>query len=206
MNWTDVTLGQFNQIKDFLLDAENTEEDRILYEIQVLFNINPYKIKVDELKKYINELKFLSQPLPRMKVVDKYRLGDTTYILKKNLQDFTVAQWIDYQTFLRDGGSETDNYQNILSVFFFPEGSKEYNEGYDINKVRKDINDNLSIADAMSIAAFFLKCHKALLIRFLLYTRKKTLKAPLKIKERMKIRREYRRAIIRILLTGVSPL
>lgn len=200
LNWTDVSLYKFNLIKDFYLDSENTDEDRIFYQMQILFEINPYKITTIEFNKYLKEMKFLSDKIPNMKVKDEYKLGDTTYKLQKKIQQFTVAQWIDFQNFLKNGGSESDNFPNILSVFFLPKGEKEYNENYDIDKVRDDINKNLSIADALAISTFFLNYHRVLLILSLIYTRKKILKmTPLKMKEKLKIRREFRKMMVKLL-------
>lgn len=180
MTWNEISLHKFNELKEILLDEELSHEDKLLYEIQILFNVqDPNKLKIHELHYYINELKFLDEKIPNMKLKDTYVLGDTKYTLNKRIQDFTVAQWIDFQGFMRSGGSDTDNFSNLLSIFFFPEGQKEYNDGYDIDKVRRDIDENLSIADAVSISAFFLNFHKASLVNFLLYTKRMMKKQPL---------------------------
>lgn len=202
MTWNDINIKKFNELKEVFLDPDFAEEDRLLYEIQIIFDIDPFRLNINELHKYIKELNFASKKIPNMKVKDTYILGGTKYILKKKLSDFSVAQWIDFQHFLQDGGADSDNYPNLLSVFFWPEGVKEYNEGYDIEKVRKDIEDYLSIADAMSISSFFLTYHKALLIRSLSFTRKMTMKTPLPRKERRKVRKEYRKAVTKILVGG----
>lgn len=180
MTWNDISLYKFNELKEILLDEELSHEDKLLYEIQILFDVkDPNKLKIHELHYYINELKFLDEKIPNMKLKDTYVLGDSKYTLNKRIQDFTVAQWIDFQGFMRSGGSDTDNFSNLLSIFFFPEGQKEYNDGYDIDKVRSDINENLSIADAVSISTFFLNFHKASLVNFLLYTKRMMKKQPL---------------------------
>ena len=69
-------------------------------------------------------------------------------------------------------------------------------ENYDIEQVRSDINNHLSIAEAMSISSFFLTYRKTLSIRFLLYTRKQTLKAPLTKEQKKKVKKEFRKLII----------
>lgn len=201
MDWNTISLNQFNQIKEILLDPEYTEEDRLLYEVQIMFNKDPYKLSMTELRYLIKQMAFLGRPIPKMKIKDTYRLGKTVYKLDKRLQSFTVAQWIDWRNLINEGGTETDNYANLLSVFFIPEGITEYNEGYDIETVRKDIGDNLSIADAMSIAGFFLNFQKVLLIRSLLYSRRLTLATKLPWKEKRKVRKEYRKAIMEV-MTG----
>ena len=202
MNWTDVSLRQYNDIKDVFLNPDFSEEDRIILLINILFGIDALKLKTTELNGYVNQLKFLSTNPPKMKLKDKYRLGQNTYFLKKDLKDFTVAQWIDFQNFLKNG-SDTDNFANLLSVFFLPEDEEEYGENYDVEQVRQDINNYLSIADANSIAGFFLTYQKALLIRSLLYTRKKILKTPMNKEQKKELKKQMRKLIWKTLLAGV---
>lgn len=200
MNWTDISIGQFNDLKDIATDPEYSHEDIMLFEIRLLFGKDPSKMKVAELTRYIKELDFLSTSIPTMKVREKYKLGETKYRLCKELPEITVAQWIDWQQFLKEG-TDSDNFSRLLSVFFIPEDCKEYGEGYDVKKVRQEINDHLSVADAMSISAFFLNFQRASLIASLLYTRKLTMESLKDRKARRKVRKEYRKALWAI-MTG----
>ena len=196
MNWTELSLKKYNDIKDLYLDTELSDEDRLIYQIRILFDVDPLKLKTNELHKYINEMKFLGEKVPKVKLKSTYKLGENTYTLKKDLRNLTVAQWLDWQNFLKDGGSDTDNYANLLSVFFFPKDVDEYGDGYDIEQVRSDINNYLSIAEAMSIASFFLTYRKTLLLLSLLYTKKQILKTPLTKEQRKKVKKEFRKLII----------
>ena len=204
MNWTDVSLKKYIELKDLYLDSELSDEDRLIYQIKILFDVNLLKLKPTELHKYINEMKFLGEKVPKVKLKSTYVLGENTYVLKKDLKDFSVAQWVDWNNFLKEG-SDIDNYAKLLSVFFFPEGKdvKDYGEGYDIEQVRQDINNHLSIADASSLAAFFLTYHKASLIASLISTKRKIMKTPMNKTEKRKIKREFRKLIWKTLLTGV---
>ena len=201
MDWNSITLKQYNQLKEVLLDPEYTDEDRILYEIQILFNVDPFKLSVSELKYYITQMNFLQKPIPNMKIKNSYKLGKNKYKLDKRLEKFTVAQFIDWRNLIQNGGTDTDNYANLLSVFFIPEDKKEYNEEYDIQEVKNDISEYLSIPDAMSISSFFLNYRKALLIRSLLYSLRLTLKTKIPRQKKREIRKEYRKAILKV-LTG----
>ena len=196
MNWTDISINQYNNIKDLYLDTELSDEDRLILQINILFGVDALKLKTNELHKYINEMKFLGSKIPKMKLKKEYQLGNNTYTLKKELKDVTVAQWIDWQNFLKDGGSDTDNYANLLSIFFFPKGETEYGENYDIEQVRQDINNHLSIAEAMSISSFFLLYRKMSLLRFILYTKKQMLKTPLTKEKKKEVKKEFRKLII----------
>lgn len=203
MNWTDISIKQYNEIKDLYLDTELSDEDRLILQINILFGVDALKLKTNELHKYINEMKFLGEKVPKMKIKNEYKLGGNVYTLKKELKDVTVAQWIDWQNFLKDGGADTDNSPNLLSIFFFPKGETEYGENYDIEQVRQDINNHLSIAEAMSISSFFLTYQKALSIRFLLYTKKQILKTPLTKEQKRRVKKEMRKLIIATLFRGV---
>ncbi len=195
MNWTELSLKKYNEIKNLYLDTELSDEDRLILQIRILFDVDPLKLKTSELHKYVNEMKFLATKPPKMKIKKEYKLGSNIYILKKELKDVTVAQWLDWQNFLKDG-SDTDNFPNLLSIFFFPKGETEYGDGYDIEQVRSDINNYLSIAEAMSISSFFLTYQKALSIRFLLYTKREILKTPLTKENKKKVKKEMRKLII----------
>ena len=203
MNWFNISLKKYIELKDLYLDPEITDEDRLFYQIKILFDIDPLKLKPTELHKYINEMKFLGEKVPKVKLKSTYKLGQNTYILKKDLKDFNVSMWIDFQNFLKEG-SDIDNYAKLLSVFFFPEGKdvKDYGEGYDIEQVRNDINNHLSIIDATSIASFFLTYHKASLIASLIYTKRKILKTPLEKTEKKKIKKEMRKLIWKTIFRG----
>ena len=202
MNWNDISIRQYNDIKEIALNPDFSEEDRLILLINILFGIDALKLKTSELNKYINDLKFLNTTPPKMKLKEKYKLGENWYILKRNLKDFTVAQWIDFQNFLKNG-SDTDNYANLLSVFFIPEGETEYGENYNIEQVRQDINNHLSIADASSLAAFFLTYHKASFLLFLLSTKRKIMKTSMDKTEKKKIKREMRKLIWKTIFRGV---
>ena len=202
MNWIDISLRQYNDIKQIFLEPNFSEEDRIILLINTLFGVDALKLKTSELNSYVSQLKFLNSAPPKMKLRDKYKLGQNTYVLKKDLKDFKVCQWIDFQNFLKNG-ADTDNFANLLSVFFLPENQEEYGENYNIEEVRQDINNYLSIADANSIAAFFLTYQKALLIRSLLYTKRKILKTPMEKTEKKKIKREMRKLIWKTIFRGV---
>ena len=203
MNWFNISIKKYIELKDLYLDPELSDEDRLFYQIKILFDIEPLKLKPTELHKYINEMKFLGEKVPKVKLKSTYVLGENTYVLKKDLKDFSVAQWLDWNNFLKEG-SDIDNYAKLLSVFFFPEGKdvKDYGEGYDIEQVRNDINNYLSIIDANSIASFFLLYQKTLLIASLISTKRKIMKTPLEKKEKKKIKKEMRKLIWKTILTG----
>ena len=195
MTWNDVTINKFNQITDILTDPDFDDQDRILYYIQILFGVDPYKLSLSELKYFIKQVTFIGQKIPKMKLMDKYKLGYNTYRLSKKLEDFTVAQWMDYQTFLREGGSGSDNFPRLLSVFLIPDGKKEYNEDYDIDKVREDIDKYMTIPDALAISDFFVKRQTGLSIVLVSFIKKTALATRMPRQQRTQVRKEWRKAM-----------
>ena len=202
MNWNDISIKQYNDIKNLYLDPDLADEDRLILQINILYNVDALKLKTTELHKYVNDMKFLGSKIPKMKLKKEYQLGNNTYTLKKDLRDVRVAQWIDFQNFLKDGGGDSDNYANLLSVFFFPKGETEYGENYDIEEVRQDINNHLSIAEALSISSFFLLYRKMSLLLSLIYTKRQILKTPLTKEQKKKMKKEFRKLIIATLFRG----
>lgn len=205
MTWFDISLKQYSELKEIWLDTELTDEDKLVYQIKILFDVNALKIKAVELNKYVKEMQFLGEKIPKTRVKDTYNLNGNLYTLKKKLSDITVAQWVDMQSYIKEG-STTENYHKILSVFFFPKGEQTYAEGYDVEQVKSDINKYLSVAEAVSIASFFLNYRRALLIRSLLFTKRETLKTPLTRKQKRTMRREFRKLIKATILLGDSRL
>ena len=200
MNWTELPLGKYVEITNLYSDTDIDDSDRLLYVIQVIFDVNPLKLTMHELQKYIKEIEFLKQPIPKVRIRNTYTLGGVKYHLQKDLKDISVAQWVDFQSYMKDG-SGVENWRHILSVLFFPEGCEEYGEGFDLLKVKADISNHLSVADAMAISTFFLHYLTKLSVLSLLSTRRRMLKGMKDRKARRRIRKEMRKAITTI--TGV---
>lgn len=97
---------------------------------------------------------FLSEPCPegQMRRLATYRIGDFVLVPVKDFRKITTAQYIDFQSYAKDA---EHNIVEMLSIFLVPDGCR-YNEGYDIAEVQRAIADNLSVADALGLAAFFL--------------------------------------------------
>lgn len=195
--WLDISLKQYRYIKDIMLDVDISDEDRMWQLVQVVYNVDTNEIPMQDLKKYINGLGFIERPMPKMKIKDRYKVDGREYELRKELGDFSVAQFIDWQNYMKEGG-DIDNAENLLSVFFIPVGCK-YGENYDIQKVKEDIS-NMKIVDVNTILAFFLRQSKAYMIRSLSYSQKKTMKAMKGWKKKMKVRLMYLKMKMKIMV------
>lgn len=146
MTWKDITLKQFYQIRE-ILSVE--DEWTALNLIDCIYNIDSQSLAINELKKY--DISFLNQPIPEAKLQKYYIINGTKYNSNFDLTKVTVAQFIDYQNYLKE---DEVKLERLLSVFFMPDGYKDYNSGYDIIKVQEDLLE-LPIAVAQSIGFFF---------------------------------------------------
>lgn len=94
----------------------------------------------------------LLQPVAKP-VKDRYACGPFTLKPVRRVQDITTAQWIDFQEWSKqEGGREPET----LACFLIPEG-RGYGDGYDVGDVIDAIRTHLSVADAVSLDAFFFR-------------------------------------------------
>lgn len=198
LDWTNVTLGQYIELQDLILSTDIDKEDIVLREIQVLYGCDPYALDINTFKKYVESLNFMTKPMPKMKLKEQYNLGGTTYFLHKKLEQFKVAQYIDYQQIIKNNNG-IGSYPEFLSLFLTPGENVSYGDGYDVAKAVEDIRNYMSIAEADSIAAFFLGSSKIYTSLSLLYSFWKTKKL-VKDKKKRKILRNKTMNLIEMIL------
>ena len=114
----------------------------------------------------MSKLIFLNNfELPDIKINFKIQLPNYKLKLMKDVTKINIAQYIDYQTFLK---SKDHNIEQILSVFLIPEGFK-YNTDYDILDLQREIRENLSFRLSQGLLHFFLVGYVQSLMRTLTY-------------------------------------
>ena len=104
---------------------------------------------IKQLTEEFGKLKFMECTPQAAKVKNTYKINGTEYVLTTNLQEMTVAQYIDYQVYIKN---PQQYMQEMLTVFLIPKG-KKYNEDYDVAEAAKDMG-NLPIEDAYGISFF----------------------------------------------------
>ena len=98
MNWTELSLKKYNEIKDLYLDENLSDEDRLILQINILFGVDALKLKTSELHKYVNEMKFLATKPPKMKLKKKTRL---TLLRQSRGGCLYLDGLVQYRSFLR---------------------------------------------------------------------------------------------------------
>ena len=97
----------------------------------------------------------------------KININNQVYNVNYNIDKLNMAQYIDFQqTIIKKNYLE--NLPALLSIFVIPKGHK-YNDDYDILELRKVLENNITLDEALSII-FFLKMKSISLIKLkLLY-------------------------------------
>lgn len=199
-NWKDITVDLFLNIQQRLSMIEKTGDEDI-------DNINRYiviisclsdkdedvvaDLDVDEFGRLVRKTAFLND-MPKAEIKDRYKVNGNIYDVYLNLQQMTMAQYIDFQTFYK----EKDKYtKQILACFLIPKG-KKYCEDYKIEDVINDIG-KMSIVDAYSIMFFFTLIFTNLTKTMLGYSTKKMKKMMRKEKNEEK-KKKIQEAITQI--------
>ena len=127
-------MRQFNSLKG--LDLKDLDDQ--ITAAEILLGIN-----ADDL----TWIEFLDKEIPRSIIRKTYTLNGRKYITKVNLQELSVARYMDFCNL-----APTGEYEKILAVVLIPEG-KEYGD-YDLDQVYNDIL-TMSMVDVYSVFSFF---------------------------------------------------
>lgn len=202
--WTNISVGEYLDIQELVTEnaGKMEDEDIVLNEIQIIFGRNPYTMQIGEFKKCVEALSFLSTSIPKMKVKDEYWLNGNKYYLHKKLNDFKVAQFIDYEQIMKNNKG-IEAYPQFISLFLTPSSDAVYGDGYDVAAVANDVRKYMSIADANSIAGFFLQQSKAFIVTFLWSIHRSTMKLMKDRKSRRAMRKKTRQ-LMRMVMRGDS--
>lgn len=155
-NWESISIKKFDEISDILSHINNVNEDEALEIninlLSILCDVSVEEIEdlpLTEFSKLVKQTEFLKE-MPKVDIKEKYVINGNKYVLCANVSKMTTAQYIDYQTLVKNADK---NVKELLSVFLIPEG-KKYGD-YDLEKVIDNIYNYLPIADARAISFFF---------------------------------------------------
>lgn len=156
--WEDLTLNEVLQIQQIIsADINDTYKASNILSVLAGVDVNVIEdLPIHKFASLIPNIDFLHSDPPKSKHKDKYTINDRIYSLSANITDITTAQYIDYQSHMKE---ENPDLCKITSVFLVPEGHK-YNDGYNMEQVWSDVGDMLYV-DVMALA-FFLRKQYAL--------------------------------------------
>lgn len=155
-NWRNLPVGKWLEILEFSRDENVDALEQQVKTIAILTGLTEDEVlalPIMEYKSLAGKTKFLEKEYEgKLQIAKSYGLNGMELIPVKDFSKITTAQYVDYQTFSKEG----DMYLvQTLSTLLVPKG-KKYNDGYDMDAVQQAIRDNLSVADVVSLYAFFL--------------------------------------------------
>lgn len=145
MNWEDINLKTFKElIALYKSNATNLEL------ISLLANKPAEDLSLEELKDWINEIKFLEEPYKPKKIKSEYNIQNKIYKPVVSLKDIKAGQFIDFQTFIKD---PEKNIANIAACFLLEKG-KTYGDNDPLEEA-EFFDKYLKITDYKDIFNFF---------------------------------------------------
>ena len=155
-NYRSLPIGKYLEIQELSRDESIDALDQQVKTIAILTDMSEDEVlslPIMEYKSLAAKTKFLEKDYDgKLQVAKSYGLNGMELVPVKDITKITTAQYVDFQTFSKEG----DKYfVETLSTLLVPKG-KHYNEGYEITDVHKAIKENLSVADFLSLSAFFL--------------------------------------------------
>lgn len=146
--WKDINVDTFDKLNKIKVDDEFGANIELLAILCDCSTDEIENLSTKEFNRLLRKSNYLLS-MPKVFVKDVYKINGKKYNLLGKIADMNVSQYIDFQTYYKNG----NNTKDILSVLLIPKG-KKYGQ-YDINEVKEDIGKHLNIVDAYSICFFF---------------------------------------------------
>ena len=155
-NYRNLPVGKWLEILELSKDENVDALEQQVKTISILTGLTEDEVldlPIVEYRELASKTKFLEKKNDgKLQIAKSYGLNDMELIPVKDITKITTAQYVDYQTFSKEG----EMYLvQTLSTLLVPKG-KKYNDGYDMDAVQQAIRNNLSVADVLSLYAFFL--------------------------------------------------
>ena len=159
-SWRDVTIYEYFNLVDRLSDEGLTEYEREVILVSFVMGVDEGKVwdmTIGEFK--VNQLNtaFMKEfNVARDCNFKTISIDGEKYDVCTDLHNFTVAQYIDFQTFYAQRKDNANILASLLACFIIPRGHS-YAEGYDVNDLKLKIINGLDILTAEELLFFFLK-------------------------------------------------
>ena len=157
--FNDASLSDLDKNIEILAIYADTTVDSIL------------KLRPDVVEEYFADMSnsISSYKASNSKRPKKIKINDQVYTINYNIGKLNMAQYIDFQQIIVKK-NYLENLPALLSIFIIPKGHK-YNDDYDIIELRRILENNITLDEALSII-FFSKMKSISLIKLkLLYYR-----------------------------------
>lgn len=109
-----------------------------------------YSMPLAEYSRLAADADFLRETCPPATAPSRVIVGDVVLIPVQEITEITTAQYIDFQTFSKQGAA---GLVGLLSVFLLPEGHSYNDGGYDMKAVKEAVA-RLDMPVAMGLVGF----------------------------------------------------
>ena len=154
-NYRDLPIGMYLDICAIDKDESIDELQRQVSIIAILTGRTEeeiYNLPLEQYRELAAKTSFLAREYDGEVLTAKtYGINGMVLIPIDDYRKITTAQYIDFQTFARE---PEKNIVELLSCMLVPKG-KKYNQDYDVLELQKALRMHLSVADALSLLAFF---------------------------------------------------
>ena len=159
-SWRDVTIYEYFNLVDRLSDEGLTEYEREVILVSFVMGVAEDKVwdmTIGEFKANQLNTAFMKEfNVERDCNFKTINIDGEKYDVCTDLHNFTVAQYIDFQTFYAQRKDNANILASLLACFIIPRGHS-YAEGYDVNDLKLKIINGLDILTAEELLFFFLK-------------------------------------------------
>lgn len=194
MTWNDVTIGVFQELKEFEKNTEGMDLiDITLGRLSILFQKDEdywlNQVPHIEFVRDARLINFLAEaPIPELKeeitLVQRKKVDgkmvDIPIIcdFQPNVSRFTTSQYIDVTESLKQ---EQPLFSVLMAAVYIPRNEKgearKYQEGYDARDIAELMNKQVPITYAIGVSTFYYELFNALSQSTLSFLRKKLRKA-----------------------------
>ena len=185
-SWEDLTWNEYSQIEQ-ILSTDIPSHYKAVHLVSVLTGVSVdelEKMPINQFQKFIPALDFLYTEPETHTHRFEYEVNGRQYKFTGKIDEITTAQYIDYRSYME---KEDKDIVELMSVFMIPV-EHDYNDGYDIEQVKKDIGD-MCWLDVRAAAFFF----RLWLAAFMLIFKSSLMKDMKKVKKTLKTKEEVKR-------------
>lgn len=175
-NYRDLPVGMYLEVCEIDRREDIEDINKQVCIISVLSGMaeeDILNLPLEEYRELAAKSRFLSHPYDGEILKAKaYVVGKWTLVPVEDYRKVTTAQYIDFQSFAAD---PEKNIVELLSTMLIPKG-KKYNQDYDVIEVQKAIRENLSVAEALTLLAFFFVQYRQLIKDSLTFSKEMAMK------------------------------
>lgn len=157
-SWNDITINDYQHIVEIAQDESLSETEKNIEVLSILIDVPSeelYQIEISELQDLIDKIDWMNKfDFDKDVKFNTINIGKYNCKVNVDLQKFTIAQYVDFQTYYSKGTDK--NLVEIISCFLVPLKCK-YADGYDVLDLQNEIKNNMNIKIANSIMFFFAK-------------------------------------------------